>query len=309
MISRLRHLVQDFVYRAEALAFDLTARYSASSTESQRHRLASLLTWIAHDLLAIRRSYVREAMRKHLPSSAGDPVTLCRRTYHSIFANLLTMAGAGYQSLEQLFGNLEIVGREHLDAARLGPDGTAKGTILACGHYGYWELIHHWMNANGIRLTSVARVQKNPYVDRWLIDSRCAHGGRIIDSGFALRDIIRTLRSGEMLGLMSDHNAGDRGLFVEFLGEIASTVIGPSQLAQKTGAKILPAAMHVRRGRTPLLQFYPPIDPAAYPAGSEGQLAMTRRLNDIFSDWIRARPDQWFWFHRRWKSRPQEQPR
>ena len=300
MMRRLRDIAQDLVYRLEAWGFDRVARFSAASSEAQRHRLAELLTWIAHDLLAIRRSYVREAMRGHLPASAGDPVVLCRKAYHSIFANLLTMAGAGYQTIEQLFDGLEIVGREHLDAARAG----GRGTILACAHYGYWELTHHWMNANGIRLTSVARIQKNPYVDHWLTASRCAHGGRIIDSGYALRDIIRTLRSGEMLGLMSDHNAGDRGLFVEFLGEAASTVIGPSQLAQKTGAWILPAAMHVRRHRPPVLQFYPPIDPAAYPDGHEGRLAMTRRLNDIFSDWIRARPDQWFWLHRRWKSRP-----
>lgn len=286
--------------RLQCLLLDRVAAGAARASYETRRRAASLLACAAYDLLGIRREYVVSAIRNHLSLSDAVAESTARAVYRSFFENALEMASLPFISADDLRVKFVADGIEHLHEAHA----AGRGVIVISGHYGLWELVPPWLCLNGFRMTTVVRRQNNPAVDDWFERMRNRFGARTTDSGFGLREILRTLRNGDLLGLMSDQNAGDRGCFVNFLGEPASTVVGPAQIAMKSRAPIVVLAAH-RRGSGPhRIEILPPIRPEEFTNDEAGRTQLTQHLTGLLENWVRKRPDQWFWLHRRWKSRP-----
>ncbi|HEY9070249.1 MAG TPA: lysophospholipid acyltransferase family protein, partial [Candidatus Ozemobacteraceae bacterium] len=260
----------------------------------------TLLAGVVFDLLRIRRAFVTDSLRLHLGLDDDAAAITARGVYRSFFTNALEMATLPFLTEEELRGKFEAVGLEHLRAAR----DRGHGVIVISSHYGPWEFIPPWLCLNGFRMTTVVRRQRNPAVDAWFEHMRRRFGAQTTDSGFGLREILRTLRRGDLLGLMSDQNAGDRGYFVDFFGEPASTVVGPAQIAMKSRAPLVLLAAHPRPQPPHLLEILPPLLPETFSDDEAGCIELTRQFTHILEEWIRKRPDQWFWLHRRWKSRP-----
>ncbi len=284
----------------QCLLLDQVAARAARASFEYRRRIAAFLTCLVSDMLRLRRDYVFSALERHLALSVAEAQVMTRKVYRSFFENALEMASLPFLTAEELQGKFVAVGMEHLrEAHALG-----RGVIIVSGHYGLWEFMPPWLCLNGFRVTTVVRRQNNPEVDAWFERMRRRFGALTTDSGFGLREILRTLRNGDILALMSDQNAGDRGYFVDFLGEPASTVTGPAQIALKSRAPIVALAAH-RRGAGPhLIEILPPIRPEEFTDDESGRLQLTQHLTRIIENWVRKRPDQWFWLHRRWKSRP-----
>ncbi len=296
MISRIR----DWVQQVQGRMIDRLARWAASSSFPQRQRVAHLLTIAAFDGLRLRRRHVETALCERLGIGSPQAAELARKVYHHFFLNSLEMASIPYLYREDLLARIEAHGVEHLrEALKRG-----RGCIILSGHYGLWEMVPPWMSYQGFPMTVVVRRQNNPHVDQWMEFMRRAHGPKTTDSGFNLRQILRALKDGESLGLMCDQDAGTKGLFVDFLGRTASTVVGPAQIALKTGAPIVPLCLHPRHPHPHYLEIRPLIDPDLYSHDLEGQIKLTQAYTDILADWVRKRPEQWFWLHRRWKTRP-----
>jgi len=288
------------VQRLQCLLLDHTAAMAAKASPAVRRRGAALLACAAFDLLRIRRSYVTAALQKHLGLDAESSESMARRTYRSFFENALEMASLPYLTANELKTKFRVEGMEHLRTAHA----LGRGVVIVSGHYGLWELVPPWLCLNGYSMTTVVRRQKNPEVDVWFEQMRHRFGAATTDSGYGLREILRTLRKGDILGLMSDQNAGDHGCFVDFLGEPASTVVGPAQISLKSHAPVVVLAAH-RCGDGPhLIEIRPPIRPEEFSDDEAGRTQLTQLFTSILEHWIRQRPDQWFWLHQRWKSRP-----
>lgn len=290
----------DWIQKLECALLNRVAAAATGAAYGTRRRAAALLACMTYDLLRIRRDDVRSALRTRLSLDAAAADSLARNVYRSFFENALEMASLPFLTAEELQGKFVAKGMEHLREAHA----PGHGVIIVSGHYGLWEFIPPWLCLNGFRVTTVVRRQNNPEVDAWFERMRRRFGALTTDSGFGLREILRTLRNGDILALMSDQNAGDRGYFVDFLGEPASTVTGPAQIALKSRAPIVALAAH-RQGAGPhLIEILPPIWPAEFTDDESGRMQLTQRLTRIIETWVRKRPDQWFWLHRRWKSRP-----
>ncbi|HOY65672.1 MAG TPA: lysophospholipid acyltransferase family protein [Candidatus Ozemobacteraceae bacterium] len=286
--------------RLQCHLLNLTATAAARMTTAGRRRAGMLLAGVVFDVLRIRRTFVTDSLRRHLGLDDTSSVETARHVYRSFFTNAVEMATLPFLSEEEVRNTFEAVGLDHLRTAR----DRGHGVIIISSHYGPWEFIPPWLCLNGFRMTTVVRRQRNPAVDAWFERMRHRFGAQTTDSGFGLREILRTLRRGDLLGLMSDQNAGDRGYFVDFLGEPASTVVGPAQIALKSRAPLVLVAAHPRRQPPHLLEILPPIDPDAYTDDEAGRIELTQAFTHVLEEWIRKRPDQWFWLHRRWKSRP-----
>ncbi|HNV68533.1 MAG TPA: lysophospholipid acyltransferase family protein [Candidatus Ozemobacteraceae bacterium] len=295
--------LRDLMQHAQGRLIDRLARWSAHSAYRQRWRAAQLLTGISFDLLRLRRGHVETALRERLGISASAAVQQARDVYQHFFLNALEMASIPYLQREELLARIEARGLDHLRAAL----DRGRGCIILSGHYGLWEMVPPWMSYHGFPMTVVVRRQNNPHVDEWMEFMRQAHGPKTTDSGFTLRQILRALKNGESLGLMSDQDAGTKGLFVNFLGKEASTVVGPAQIALKTGSPIVPLCLHPQHPHPHQLEICAPIFPDRYADDLEGQIRITQAYTDILAEWVRRRPEQWFWLHRRWKTRPTPQ--
>jgi KDO2-lipid IV(A) lauroyltransferase len=122
----------------------------------------------------------------------------------------------------------------------------------------------------------------------------------------SLLGVFRALRKNRIVALLSDQDAGRSGVFVDFLGQKASTPYGPGRLAAKTGAPLLPG-MAVRRERSHHeLVICPPIAPPPEDAGEDEVVRhYTQGYTSVFEEFILRYPEQYFWMHRRWKTRPE----
>jgi len=190
-------------------------------------------------------------------------------------------------------------GEENLDRA-MAP---GKGAFVLTAHYGNWELMAAALAIRLNRPSIVARPLDFRPADRLLTELRTLYGSEIIPKQRGMRRILAALRKGKAVGILMDQNVDwYDGAFVPFLGKTACTNKGLALMALKTRVPVLPV-FSVRRpdGRYGIV-----IEPAL-----ELQITgdKTRDVEDntalfskTISRFVRAHPDHWFWFHRRWKT-------
>ena len=176
-----------------------------------------------------------------------------------------------------------------------------RGVIFLTGHFGNWELSSVASVFTGFPLLVLAREQKMSLLNGALNALRESKGCRVIKKVMATREIFDHLRENGIVGILSDQDAGKRGLFVDFFGRPTSMARGAFALSQKTGAVIIPTFMKRRRGPYQELILEKPIEVGR---GDAGVLEAVKRFASILERRIREAPDQWLWLHKRWKSTP-----
>lgn len=253
-------------------------------------------------LVPIRRQVVLANLRASFGGELSEPAIrdLARRFYEHLGTTLLEFFRLGTLGRERILQMVTIEGREHLDACRA----RGTGALLTSGHLGNWELLGAALAALGYPICYLAKSQSNVYVDRVHNAIRRRAGVGIIGQGAQVKELLYALRRGELVGILADQDAGDGGVFVEFMGRAASVPRGPAYMAWRTGAPLVPCAI-LRRpdgGHHVVITEPIPVDPAWDEATAVAELTRlhTRRLEAF----IRLRPDLYFWVHRRWKTRP-----
>ena len=172
-----------------------------------------------------------------------------------------------------------------------------QGVIVVSCHFGSWELIGAAISASGIPMTVVVKKLSNPYIDNMIYQLRTGFGNNIINYGASVKHIVRALRNNEVIGLISDQDAGREGIFVDFFGRKASTPRGAALLALKYKAPIV-VAMTLRTGSGKYKSIFKEITVNE----NDNVETVTQRFTTVMEDIIRQYPEQYFWMHRRWKT-------
>ena len=175
-----------------------------------------------------------------------------------------------------------------------------KGLITIQGHLGNWELLGAAAatTING-PLTVAAVQQSNPYINHFITQRRNTMGMQVAGTKEAMKLLLKALRKGQALGLAADQNAGRGAVFVDFFGKTAATQPGPAKLALKYGAPMLiGAAIRTGPGQFKVLSQQVEIH------ADDTVKTLTERHVKILESFIRQYPEQYFWLHRRWKTRP-----
>lgn len=142
---------------------------------------------------------------------------------------------------------------------------------------------------------------RNPVVDWQVRRQRTRYGSFPIERKESLRGLIRVLERGVPLFYLPDQDGGRRGIFVPFCGVAASTVPMLGRFAALADAVVMPIVPRLLPwGRGLELTFGEPL--ASFPSGDP--VADTTRMNQVIEERIRALPEQYFWVHRRFKTRP-----
>lgn len=147
---------------------------------------------------------------------------------------------------------------------------------------------------------------RDPVIDAQILRARTRFGSRSIERQDDLRGLVREIKAGTPFFYLPDQNAGPRdGVFVPFCGVAASTVPTLSRFARLTGAQVIPTyARYLPWGRGLELIFDPPLEP--FP--SDDPVADTALMNRVIEARVRTMPEQYFWVHRRFKTRPPGEP-
>ena len=173
-----------------------------------------------------------------------------------------------------------------------------KGVILLTAHFGNWERVAAWGVLSGYKLSVIVRDADAQGVNQLVNELRQGPGTQVISRGRAARASIERLRRNEIVGILPDQNA--REIFIPFFGKPAGTALGPGVLAERTGATVLPVFCHYEGNGRYRARFYPHvIADEGYTTKGEG---MMRAINRLLEEVIRERPDQWLWFHDRWRT-------
>ena len=188
--------------------------------------------------------------------------------------------------------------------------GKGKGVLVLTGHLGAWELSSFVHSLLGYPMGIVIRRLDNPLVDVWVNRIRCLHGNRILHKDDFARGLLRAMHAGETVGILMDTNmTPPQGLFVPFFGVPACTASGLARVARKTGAAVLPGfLLWSEEEHRYILHFGEELplqqteDPEADAAANTALFARTTE------HYIRQNPGQWLWLHRRWKTRPPNDP-
>lgn len=181
-----------------------------------------------------------------------------------------------------------------------------SGAIVLTAHLGSWELLAHAHGLLGNPVTLIHRPMRNTRVDDAIVAVRARAGTTTIPKKAAARAAIRTLRRGGTVAVPSDQNQTTRyGVFVDVFGEPACTTPGAARLALLTGAPVYPVFI-VREGesRRHRIEIQPPVEMVSSGDRAADIVANTQRCSRIVEDMIRRYPEQWIWFHNRWKTRP-----
>jgi KDO2-lipid IV(A) lauroyltransferase len=180
-----------------------------------------------------------------------------------------------------------------------------RGLLVFSAHFGNWEwlplILHTRFNKS---IFSVARPMDNPLIENKVRDFREAMGSRVIYKKNSLRSILAKLADNEIVCLLIDQNAVPReGVFVDFFGRKASSNTSVAQLHLKKNIPVLPAFLHYE-GREIVLEIQPEIDLPRSGNEQDDLLALTQHMTGLIEGQIRKFPEQWLWFHDRWKTRP-----
>ena len=178
-------------------------------------------------------------------------------------------------------------------------DGPTAG-ILVSAHLANWELLQVVTARNGVDMTSLVREPNNPYVRPLLGRLRGVAGGARADKGAGgARKAVRVLRGNGVLGLLFDQKM-NTGIALPLFGVEAMTLVTPAQLALRFRCPLIPMRV-VRLGPARFrIEIQPPL---VLPETADRQAAVAQvmtELNGILEEWIRDRPEQWLWLHRRW---------
>ncbi len=184
------------------------------------------------------------------------------------------------------------------------------GAVIVTAHFGNWELFAYAHGLLGRPVTLIHRPMRNPLVDDIIDAIRTRSGTRAIAKKSAAKEAIRVLRKRGIVVIPSDQNQTYAyGVFVDFFGKKACTTPGAARLAALTGAKVIPAFL-VREGESARhrVEILPEI--ALVDSGDRHADAVTntQRCSDAVEAMIRRYPEQWIWFHKRWKTRPGDEP-
>jgi KDO2-lipid IV(A) lauroyltransferase len=214
----------------------------------------------------------------------------------------LEVARLWYASQEEILAGVHI---DAEDLNRMAAQANAgRGLILACSHLGNWEWIGAWYALKFGRCGVVYKPMHNPRTDALVLGLRRRFGQHAFSTDRPPRDMLAHLRAGGMVAILADQDARRQGVFLPLFGRPASTSTGMAAIAHRNGVPIL--FCHSLREADGAVRLF--VSPPLIPDGAADRDAETRRIMTIYNRWleatVRLNPDQYFWWHRRWKTQP-----
>lgn len=172
-----------------------------------------------------------------------------------------------------------------------------EGAVIVSGHYGQWEAIRHTLYARGMETGAIYRPTTNPFYEPYFLNAIKLGGEPIVPRGASgVRDMVKALRQGRFMAILIDQRQND-GVWMDFMGEPALVAQAAAELALRRGIPLVPVfGTRLPDGFDVLVEVEEPIE-------ATDAEQMMDQVNKRLEDRIRAKPDQWFWLHDRWRGR------
>jgi len=268
---------------------------------STRRRWAAVLGWLAPRLMRSRTHVVRTNLALCFPERSEQVrEAWLRRHFYLLALSVVDRGVYWFGSSQQIMANTPISGLEHLDALLK----AKRRIILLAPHF-------IGLDAAATRLTLFLKESATMYtpqsdadVDTMVRDGRGRFNTvHLVSRNDGVRGLIRHLRNGIPVYYLPDMDFRRVGsIFVPFFGVQAATLLATAQIAKTWDAAVVPiiSRLNPDTGRY-TVEVLPPLD--SFP-GEQSAEDATARLNGLIEEWVRVDPPQYYWVHRRFKTRP-----
>jgi Kdo2-lipid IVA lauroyltransferase/acyltransferase len=260
------------------------------------------LGMLLYALHAKRRRVVRVNVSRCFPALAPRQQARIARRHFRAFGQTLLDIGISWWASEARIKRLtRFRGREHYDRALR----ENKNVILLAPHFLGLEI-------GGIRLSierpmvTVFRHPVNELLSVVMERARSRFQLNLVEHVKPLTALVKQTKKGVPLYYLPDQDAGPRqSVFAPFFGIPAATFVVLPRIAAMTNAVVIPCVTRQRPGgRGYEITFYPPLE--NFPSGDP--VADTTRMNREIEAAVREMPEQYFWLHKRFKTRPPGEP-
>ncbi|MCX7797900.1 MAG: lysophospholipid acyltransferase family protein [Melioribacter sp.] len=262
-------------------------------------KLAKIIGLVVYYLLPIRKKTVLQNLRTAFPEKDEKEIKkIAKKNYQNIsitFCELLLIPHLKLSEVKEQvsFENLELV-KKNIEKK--------EGLIILTGHFGNWEIlissIVAYINA---KYHVLVKPQRNQYITQWLKETRSVGNTNVIASGISVKEIIKALRSGEVVLIAGDQRGPFEGHRFQFFNHPTSLYTGTASIALKTKSNVLLAAVE-RQKDYKYKVFIEELDFNNLPENDEEKsLELTQRYISFLERYIRKSPEQYFWMHKLWK--------
>ncbi|MDD5296973.1 MAG: lipid A biosynthesis acyltransferase [Rhodocyclaceae bacterium] len=245
-----------------------------------------------------RRRVTRTNLRLCFPDMGEtEREKLVRAHFRAFGRSFLERGLAWWASGERLRRLIRLSGVEHLQAL------SGQPVILLVPHFVALDMA--WIRLTlDFPMAGMYANQKNPVFNEALHKGRVRFNQPVaVSRQQGWRASMKAIKSGRPFFYLPDMDYGPKeALFVPFFGVPAATITGLSRFAAVTGARVLPCLVRALDGGAGYqVSILPPWPD--YPSGDPE--ADTRRMNACIEEWVRDMPEQYYWVHKRFKTRPE----
>ena len=226
--------------------------------------------------------------------------SLLKKQFQSLGMGLIESAMAWWMPDHKLDSLIHVQGLEHLQKALA----KNKGVLILSAHFTSLDICGR-LFSNIFPMYVVYREQKNRVIDRFLKQHRNFNWMQPIHR-HAIRQIIKTLKQNKAIWYAADQDYGlTHSIFPPFFNISTATISTPSRYANRTEAQVVTLFYHrLPKGKGYQITIGPILE--SFGQGDDYQDML--RFNQLLEQAVRAHPDQYLWIHRRFKTRPQNDP-
>jgi len=248
--------------------------------------------------LAVMSNLAHILQSQNISASEETLKQMTRKTFHLFGKYLVDFFKFSRMTRAEV---KRLVSIEHLDyleqACRMD-----RGVILTTAHLGNWELGGAIMTALGYRLNVVFLPQRLDRINRLFDKQRKERGLNLIPIGHAARGVLLALKRKECVVMLADRDFTAHHHSSVFFGKQVKLSSGPSRIAIRTKAPVVPAFVLRQKDDTFMLRFYPPItiEDSTTVEGLEA------KVGKVMEAEIAHNPSQWFIFENFWQNNNHE---
>jgi len=267
-----------------------------------RRFIAGLVGNVMYLLLPYRRATVRTNLRRAFPEFDSKRRRILMRQCYVHFARVYFDFFPLYEaSLEQFDALVECPDQEVIQKALI----HKHGVVLVLFHFGNWEVCADWFARHGYQIGAVAKKMKNSLVDRLLLEARTHNGMQILYKAKTNSPRIwKFIHNQNILYLLADQDARRNGIFVKFFNQWSSSYRGPALFALRQKAPLIAGSCLLNSHGKYIIKLKEMNTGIPTEFKNEPVTWLTQQIALHFEKQIRQCPEQYYWFHRRWKTKP-----
>jgi lauroyl/myristoyl acyltransferase len=279
-------------------------RMPAVASRGVASGVSKVMSWRGGANLAMNERHMRRILASECVDGVEPDPRLVRRWSRRTFGEYARYWSDGarlpFVSTEEIYAHMRFErGEDTLRAAMA----EGRGVVMALPHVGSWEWGGAWLALEDMPMTAVVETIEPPELFEWFIRQRAGMGLTAVPLGEGSgAAVLRALKAGTLVGLVSDRDLVGNGVEVEFFGEKTTLPGGAATLALRTGAILLPTVVYAGPGTWHTGVVMSPLDTTRTGSLRADVARITQELATCFEGFILRHPEQWHLYQPNWPS-------